>query len=77
MAASTLSLCMPRHLEWRPNAPKSGKLFRNSFLNTKLRTYNGWPEVSVKIKVVLVANLIAVELHLSGRWLSGSAWPFD
>ena len=37
---------------------------------------NGWPEVSLKIKVVLVANLITIELHLSGGWLSGSAWPF-
>jgi len=37
---------------------------------------NGWPEVSVKIKVVLVTNLITIKLRLSGRWLSGSAWPF-
>jgi hypothetical protein len=37
----------------------------------------------IRINTVLIVvlespaeKIITVELHLSGRWLSGSAWPF-
>jgi hypothetical protein len=32
--------------------------------------------LSVFIPPLLRSHSITVELYLSGRWLSGSAWPF-